>query len=211
MRLKTLLFLAALCPSAAVASGGSYLVDDASTTPSGHCQLESWLQAFQHGKAALWNTPACGLGPVELSWQVQSADGRPARARTPALKWQLVNGDDGGMGVAVEANRTSGPSALRGWQAYAALTTALDTARDVILAMNLGMSRHGGERSAVAGAGVQWQATAQGALLVERIRDGHVWTSQAGWRWSIGDSTIDLVAGVQRSQRWVNLGWNQAF
>ncbi len=75
------------------AAGGAYLVDDASITPAGHCQLESWIQALSGGQSLLATNPACSTGPVECTLGV-AAQGHPFQHQeAPAVKWMLRDPD----------------------------------------------------------------------------------------------------------------------
>ncbi len=47
-------------------AGGSLFVDDATLTPSGRCQVETWARAYTPGQE-LTAVPACTLAGTELS------------------------------------------------------------------------------------------------------------------------------------------------
>lgn len=56
-----------MLPGISHAGPGAYLVDDASITAAGECQIQSWLQALSGGQQVLNTLPACSTGPVEWS------------------------------------------------------------------------------------------------------------------------------------------------
>ena len=81
------------------AAGGAYLVDEASVTPAGHCQLESWIQALSGGQSLLTANPACSTGPVE--WTLGfAAQAHPFQHQeAPAVKWMLRDPDKNAWGL----------------------------------------------------------------------------------------------------------------
>jgi hypothetical protein len=198
------------------AAGGAYLVDDASITPAGHCQLESWFQALSGGQSLLAVNPACTTGAVEWTLGLASQAHPTLRQAAPAVKWMLRDPDTHGWGLALQANVTYGNGHALTQSAYAAATVGLDAARRWSLNTEVGATRlQGSTWRPLAGAGVEFRLAAAVTLLAE-----HLWSpqgpsvSQAGVRWLLGDNSIDLIAGhssAQTHDRWVTLGFNLAF
>lgn len=202
--------------SLASASGGSYLVDDASVAPAGHCQLESWLQAYAGGGRSGWSTPACGVGPVEFGLGLGHATHPSANAFNPSVKWQLRNGDDAGWGVALATDTTIVHGRREGSNVYAATTFGLDDARHLLLDVNLGAAQTVREPwRRLVGIGAEYAMTGAWSVLGERLwTAGTSHVTQWGVRYSFGDNSVDLVSGsehARRVTRWSTLGLNLAF
>lgn len=195
-----------------LASGGSYLVDDASVAGPGQCQVESWLRAWSKGKDGLWTVPACGAGPVELGLSFDREQGLPGMALSPSVKWQLRNGDDRGVGVAIEVNATYQRGRHVATQAYVATTFGLDDARHLMLALNLGVDSLPGIGSQILeGVGLEYALDDRWSVLAERLWSRDSVSDQGGVRLTMGASSFDLVLGRDRSKErshWINLGWN---
>lgn len=200
--------------SPALASGGSYLVDDASVVGAGQCQVESWLRAWSKGSDGVWAVPACGIGPVELSLALSRQQGLPGLSASPQLKWQLRNGDDSGVGVAVAANTTYQRGRRTASQAYASTSFGLDDARRLMLDIDLGVDQMRGRAAhALEGVGLAYAFDDRWSLLAERLWSHRAVSDQAGVRLTLGKASFDLVAGRERAERrshWLNLGWNAA-
>jgi hypothetical protein len=201
--------------SNAHAEGGSYNVDDASVAGDGKCQLESWLRVWSHGSNGVYSAPACGVGAVELSATLNTGHGLYGTAMSPSVKWQLRNGDDKGIGVALAAAATWLHGYRDDTQAYAATTFGLDDARRFMVALNAGVDRVRGESThSLLGYGVDFAIDTRWTLLVERLWTRKTITDQGGVRLAFGESSLDLVVGSERSRHsshWINLGWNAAF
>ncbi|KJV24844.1 hypothetical protein [Luteibacter yeojuensis] len=212
--------VAVLVPLAAQAEGGSYNVDDASVAGAGTCQLESWLRAWSNGTNGVYAAPACGIGPVELGVTLNTGQHLRGIGANPGIKWQLRNGDDKGVGVALEANGTYLRGRQDDLQAYVATTFGLDDARRLMVAVNIGADRDHRTRShPLYGVGLDLALTRRVTLLVERVWTYRTTTDQGGVRVAFGESSLDLVVGGEREaierprhgSHWINLGWNAAF
>jgi hypothetical protein len=197
------------------AEGGSYNVDDASVVGAGKCQLESWLREWSHGSNGVYAVPACGAGPVEFGVTLNTGHGTFGPGVNPSIKWQLRNGDDKGIGVAVATAATWIRGRQDDAQAYVATTFGLDDARRFMVALNVGADRARGESThALYGFGLDYALTTRWTLLVERLWTHRTITSQGGVRLAFGESSLDVVVGSERSlhaSHWINLGWNAAF
>jgi len=218
--LATGVFLAVLA-SPAMASGGSYLVDDASTATPGRCQLESWLQVFRGGTHTAWTVPACGVGPVELGLGLGAQSHPGHTMQNPSLKWQLRNGDDAGVGLAVATDTTLQNGHRVDSNVYVSSNFGIDDARRLMANVNLGMTRpEQGTWRRLAGVGFEFAMTKQVALLAERLWASRLsQATQAGVRFYFGKdegNSVDLVVGRERERalpvsRWANIGLNLAF
>lgn len=207
--------------SPSMASGGSYLVDDASTATPGHCQLESWMQVFRGGARTGWSVPACGVGPVEFGLGLggQSHPGR--NLQSPSIKWQLRNGDDAGIGLAVATDTTLQNGHRIGSNVYAASNFGIDDSRRLMANVNLGMTRvEQGAWHRFAGVGFEFAVTKQVALLAERLWAARLsQATQAGVRYYFGKdegNSVDLVVGRELehalpASHWATIGLNLAF
>ncbi|MET0936435.1 MAG: hypothetical protein ABWX83_10615, partial [Luteibacter sp.] len=202
-----------------LASGGSYLVDDASTATPGRCQLESWLQAFRGGTHTAWTVPACGIGPVELGLGLGGQTHPGRNLANPSVKWQLRNGDEEGVGLALATDTTFGNGHHEGSNVYAASNFALDGGRRFMVNVNLGATRgNEGGWHALGGVGFEYAVSHHVGLLAERLwSKGLSQATQAGVRFYVGkDDSVDLVVGRERERnlplsRWATVGLNLAF
>lgn len=211
----------ALIVSPSMASGGSYLVDDASTATPGRCQLESWMQAFRGGGRTAWSVPACGVGPVEFGLGIGGQSHPGHNLQNPSVKWQLRNGDDAGIGLAIATDTTLQNGHRTGSNVYAASNFGLDEERHLMANVNLGMTRvEQGAWHRLAGVGFEFAVTKEVALLAERLwAAGLSRTTQAGVRYYFGKddgNSVDLVLGHERERasppsRWATIGLNLAF
>ncbi|MGN6741435.1 hypothetical protein [Dyella sp.] len=207
----TLVLAFALLPSPAARAGASLLVDDAGTTPDGHCQVESWLRLAPSGAAEASAVPACAVGGVEYS-----LGGSMAAASTPAalafgLKHTLRDAADETPGFAVSAgsvwtSRSGAPGA-----AVANLIASLPVAGLGVIHLNAGWSVARGHLPVpTSGVGLEhpqgshWLVLAEG--FVQR-GTGPAW--QAGLRRMLGSGvTADLLVGTDPHGHWLTLGLN---
>ncbi|HVI54495.1 MAG TPA: hypothetical protein VM621_05515 [Luteibacter sp.] len=207
--------------SPALASGGSYLVDDASTATPGRCQLESWLQVFRAGTHTGWTVPACGVGPVEFGIGLGGQSHPGQNMQNPSIKWQLRNGDDAGIGFALATDTTLQNGRRIGTNAYAASNFGIDDGRRLMANVNLGMTQaRDGAWRRLTGVGFEFAVTKDLALLVERLWTARLsQTTQAGARFYFGKDdgdSVDFVVGRARARalptsRWATIGLNLAF
>ncbi len=211
-----LVLIAGLFVRPAHAAGGAYLVDDASITPAGHCQLESWIQALSGGQSLLTANPACSTGPVE--WTLGfAAQAHPFQHQeAPAVKWMLRDPDKNSWGLALQANVTYSNGHVLTQSTYAAATFGLDAAKRWSLNTEVGeLRRQGSTWKPLAGVGIEFKALSDITLLAEHLRSSQgPSVSQAGIRWLLGGNSIDLIAGhnsLQDHSNWMTVGLNLAF
>lgn len=198
------------------ASGGSYTVDDASITPAGRCQLESWMQAFKGGSLAGWTVPACSFGALELSLGLSRQIRPNVNTLSPGVKWLLHDGGDAGISAAWATTLAFYDGQRSAADSYIAFSAPLDRGQRWQASLNLGGSwLRSSHARVLIGAGLEYIASPELGLLAEYLRPlGNGYIAQAGARFYLGDNSIDLLAGQSRSgvtSRWVTLGLNLAF
>lgn len=196
------------------AAGGSYLVDDASITTPGRCQLESWLQAFSSGTRLIEAAPACSTGPIE--WSVALAVQRNPHANlvSPAIKWQLRNGDAGDRwGIALDVGATHAQGHWNNELVYASFSRTLESDQRWTVNFNTGVTRTPGHASRpLIGQEAEYMLSPRITLLAE-----HLWPingrdeEQLGGRYVVGNDSVDLIAGMSGPDRWLTIGLNLAY
>ncbi|AHX16244.1 hypothetical protein CH75_08225 [Dyella jiangningensis] len=201
-------------PHQAHAGAGAYLVDDASITPAGHCQIQSWVQAFSGGQKALNTLPACSTGPVEWSLGVAGQNHPYQHQESPAVKWMLRDPSAHPWGVAVNVGATWSNGHVLSRNTYAALTWTPEGQQDWAVNTDVGgfwsRDRHW---QTLLGIGVKYKLTEHVAIVAEHI---HPWvgqaTTQAGLRWIFrNNDSVDLIVGhgsVASHDRWMTVGLN---
>lgn len=215
-RLPALLMCATLLPPSGHAGSGAYLVDDASITPAGQCQIQSWLQLLSAGQQVLNTLPACSTGPVEWSLGLAGQSSPYQHQESPAVKWMIVDGDRHAVGLAVNVGATWSNGHVLSKNSYAALTWQPDAARRWSINIDAGeiYDRAQGWRPLL-GTGVKYKVSRQIALLVERIRPWNgLAMTQAGMRWAFDkQGSLDVIVGHSDAcahNRWLTLGLNFA-
>lgn len=201
-------------PWKAHAGAGAYLVDDASITPAGHCQIQSWAQAFSGGQKALNTLPACSRGPVEWSLGVAGQNHPYQHQESPAVKWMLRDPSAHPLGVAINMGAMWSNGHVLSRNIYAALTWTPQDREDWSINADLGAfwSRDR-QWQTLLGLGVKYKLTQHVAIVAEHI---HPWvgeaTTQAGLRWSFrNDDSVDVIVGhgsVAAHDRWITVGLN---
>jgi hypothetical protein len=196
------------------AAGGSYLVDDAAITTPGRCQLESWLQTFSSGTSLIETAPACSTGPVE--WSVALAVQRDPHVSlvSPAIKWQLRNGDAGDRwGIAVDVGATHVQGHWDNEIAYASFSRILESDQRWTVNFDTGVTRTPGHASRLLiGQEAEYALSPRITLLAE-----HLWPingrneEQFGGRYVFGNDSVDLIAGMSGPDHWLTIGLNLAF
>lgn len=199
--------------------GGSFVVDDATITPDGHCQLESWVRAIDGGALEGSTVPACSIGNVEWSASAdrRAGAGSPTTTLGVGAKWVAGDLDRDGhaWGIAGGVLWTGG--ALATEQIYVPASFAVGAAQAWLVHLNAGVRRTRGLGwCAIAGIGVETSLDANWGLLAEYFDAADAEkTVQIGVRWSItSNTTVDFVAGDQRDvveDHWITLGLNLAF
>lgn len=194
--------------------GASLFVDDATLTPAGRCQVESWARSYHPGYE-LTAVPACTANGTEWSLGITGA-GSPYRGAilAPGIKRVFRDFDthDWGIGASIGMNWDSRRHRLDGWNANVPASFALDPQRRVVLNANLGWTKARNSRGSLSGgAGVEVALGERWVALAEAYRETR-FAGQLGIRRNLSENaSLDLLAGGERgSERgsWVTLGLN---
>jgi hypothetical protein len=199
--------------------GGSYVVDDATITPNGHCQLESWIRAIDGGEGEASSVPACSAGNIEWSASIdrRAGAGLPATTLGVGAKWVAGDLDRDGRAWGVAGGALWSGGALVSEQAYVPVSISAGIEHPWLIHLNAGARRTIGTGwRAIAGVGVETALDADWSLLAEYFdAQSAEKTVQAGVRWSVTQNAdVDLVVGHTRdaiAQSWLTLGLNLAF
>jgi len=207
--------LSLLFPHLAAATGGSYFVDDATVTPAGHCQVESWARWLPQGSYDATTVPACSTEALEFSATLVGRVG-PESSHSEGLGIKHVFGDlekDGvSWGMATNALVTNGRIAVA--NVYAPVSFALTGDQNWVLDVNAGFQRtETPDWHALIGAALEFQFASGWRVIGEGLRNGaRVRTLQAGVRRTlIKDVDLDVVAGRTHdttTEQWMTLGVN---
>ncbi|MBU2047924.1 MULTISPECIES: hypothetical protein [Stenotrophomonas] len=197
-------------------AAASLMVDDASITDAGRCQLESWGRHTDAGNE--WTAvPACTIAGTEWSLGVSHQRATAATQWAVGAKRVLRDLDQRRWGVAVSAGVGSDWHRPRAndWNLNAPLTVALGASDRTLLHLNLGWARTAGARGRTDGVGLEIVAAPHWSLLAETARDAtRQRSSQFGVRHELWrGASVDLLAGRmhhQRDGRWLTLGFNLA-
>lgn len=195
-------------------AGASLYVDDASVTPRGHCQVESWMRGYAPGKE-FSSVPACNIDGTEFGLGLNHFDHPSSRSIVSlGVKRAFRDFDAQRWGVAasISANWDSAYGRLDGWNANIPVSVALDADRRTVVHANLGWSklRHAGGR-VTRGMGVEQRLGAHWTLLGEAYAD-RATIVQVGLRRTLGgNASLDLLGGRQGGptpSSWLTLGFN---
>ncbi|MGE6334500.1 hypothetical protein [Stenotrophomonas sp. NPDC077659] len=207
--------LAALPFSAELHAAASLLVDDAGTTPTAQCQLESWLSHHTgHREATL--VPACGLGNTEWSLAISHLSNGQGMPWALGAKRTVVGREGNRLRLAISAD--AGNDARSGnagsWSVNVPLSLRLDAAGRVLLHANLGWHAEHGARGVTRGIGIELPLLPRWSLLAESAWDGAGSNAaQFGVRRELGTAgaTLDVLGGRRvgdQGERWMTLGLN---
>ena len=211
--LVLLVAIASATPSLARA-GASLYVDDASVTPRGHCQVESWMRGYAPGNE-FSSVPACNYRGTEFGLGVNYFS-HPAHGPIVNLgvKRAFHDFDTQRWGIAASlgASWDSARGQFDGWSANVPVSVALDGDRHTVVHANLGWSKLRHVRGKLTrGIGIEHSLSAHWTLLGEAYAD-HATIAQLGVRRAFGDNaSLDLLAGRQGGTTpasWLTLGFN---
>lgn len=199
-------------------AGASLLVDDATFTPPGHCQVESWVRIHSPGQE-LTAVPACNFANTEFGiGHSHATTPHSTRSWTPGVKRLLRDFDQHRWGAGVSAGATwqSDTGRWADWSINVPTSFALDPDRNLVLHANLGWTKAEKLPGAMTG-GIGLEVALDGAwtLLAETHdqRRGAT-TTQLGLRRAWGQAgSIDLLVGREGSHdnSWLTLGFNVPF
>lgn len=214
------LLSAALLPLCAFKAhaGASLLVDDATFTPSGHCQVESWARAYSPGQEYT-AVPACNFANTEFGLgHSHYTHPQSARLWAVGVKRLIRDFDTQPWGIGVSAGTTWDSDADRwtDWSVNIPASFALDADRNVVLHANLGWTDTTGDHGGVTGGlGMEVALHTSWTLLAEVHHDRRSTnTRQLGVRRALGENaSLDLLVGKDGIQNdpWLTLGFNISF
>lgn len=206
----------ALLPGVLWAGSGAYVVDDASITPAGQCQAQSWLQLVSGGEKTLNTLPACSTGPVEWSLGLGGQNHPYEHQESPAIKWMMRDPDQHVFGIAANVGATWGNGHVLNRNAYVAVTWTPDAAHRWGISGDAGsVYARGSSWNTLVGIAIRYKVLDPLALTLERMQHWNGGANtQAGLRWTFrnGDS-VDLIAGKSEAVahgRWLTFGLNVA-
>ncbi len=213
-----LLFLVAGSPSAALAAGGAYAVDDSDTNPPGDCKIDAWGSAADNRDRALVVSPACTLTALPtVEWAAEFRRARDAGAMSTEVaakaKAGLLPLDQHGVGVALAGRIGYAAQQHRIGNVSMNVPVSFKPVDDVKLNVNAGLLRDElrEQNFRTWGAGAEW-ALSSVTLIGEvfgQTQSRPRW--QAGPRFGVLDGAmdIDVIAGrniTGAPANWLTLG-----
>ncbi|WP_305805803.1 hypothetical protein [Stenotrophomonas sp. YIM B06876] len=200
-------------------AGASLLVDDASITAHGHCQVESWIRAHSPGQE-LTSVPACNAAGIEFglgySHYTQAGTGNLWSLAAKHL-FRDFDTQPWGLGLSVNAGWDGNAGRWTNGSVNLPLSIALDPDRKAVLHLNIGWSKPEAQPAALTGGiGSEWVLGPSWTLLAEMyaVHRGPT-LAQLGLRHALSNATsLDVLAGHQRGQQggsWLTLGLNFDF
>lgn len=201
MRLLPLLIAPTLLACAAQArADASLYVDDATVTPRGQCQLESWLRVRPRlSLRELTSVPACNPRGIEYSLMLShfpaAAGGNQASLMLKHV-WGDLEADGRALAASLAVTTASGGGAGTGWAFNLPLSVALWPRGGTLLHLNLGWNRPPASAGkAMGGAGLEQPLGRDWTAFAEAWADHHRWR-QVGLRRQFGPRvSVDLMAG----------------
>ncbi|MCC4603860.1 hypothetical protein [Xanthomonas campestris] len=197
-------------------AAASMVVDDASVTPRGQCQLEAWSRAMP-ATASSTLVPACNVAGTEIALGLTDIR-HGTTSMDLGAKRVLRDPEQHVLGVALSmgVQRSWQGSQQRAGYITLPLTWSFGDAEATRLHVNAGVTAtYAGPDTTNAGIGIEHAATASWTLLGEAFGDDHQGQgAQAGVRRMVGKaSSIDLLVGRDRlnaPRGWITLGINLA-
>lgn len=197
-------------------AGASLFVDDATITPAGRCQIESWARTYTP-RQEFTAVPACHWAGTEFALGVTQythpSHGPVANLGLKRL-FRDVDQHAWGVGASLGASWDGARDHLDGWTVNLPASIALTADRRVVMHVNLGRSAVRGAPDAFTGGiGVE-HALGDAAWLLAEAHGDH-WGGrggQLGLRRSLGASAnLDLLVGHQHGTShgsWLTVGLN---
>ncbi|MBW8900787.1 MAG: hypothetical protein JF619_22310 [Massilia sp.] len=201
---RSALSMAALCACAGAHATRPMVVDDASITSPGNCQVETWTQRTPN-QTEYWALPACNVGGT---WELAAGLGRigpdgPGEAyRSGIVQAKTVfhplapNG--WGVGLTIASQFRQGEEVAGDLSVLVPVSVSLLDDR-VLAHANLGWlrARAAGHGGAIWAAGAEWSVQPRLTLTLEAygtVRD-HGFT-QAGVRYTLVPDRLAIDAGL---------------
>lgn len=189
-------------------AGRPMIVDDATITAAGNCQLEGWTQRASR-QTEYWAVPACNVGGNwELSAGVarisQDSPGGTVRAGLIQAKTLFRPLDDNGWGIGLTlANQfRQGPNTSGDWSVLVpASVSLLDDAVQVHANLGVLHGMPGRRYAGTWGVGAEWEASDGLSLTLETDGVRHApGVVQAGVRYAVIAERLTFDAGIGRTQ-----------
>lgn len=213
--LFVLLPLAGLCGSPAARAAASLMVDDASITPAGRCQLESWVRLHHRNGQERVAVAACTWAGTEWSLGLGNHSGESTRDAALGIKrpLPLAGTSPLQLAVALAFDHDLHHTRSRGLSLGLPMSIALGPASTVHV--EAGLRRQHDARGWTFGTGLERLLSPRWSVLGELARDVHRDTHvQFGLRRQLpSGSTLDLLHGRALGDartHWVTLGLNLA-
>lgn len=196
-------------------AGASLFVDDAAITPSGHCQVESWVRLYSPGQE-LTAVPACNIANTEFGVGLSHFT-RPQSSQqwNVSVKRLFRDFDAHRWGIGV-AGGAIGESGTNGWTSRflnVPISVALDADRDLVLHVNAGWINNEDKRDGLSGGvGLESALASSWRLLAEVYDDQQTPAiAQVGVRRALGqNATLDFLVGRDAApgSTWFTAGFN---
>lgn len=207
-----------LAAGAARAAGGHHAVDDAAILDERQCQFESWIDVRPKAERLAHLGTSCRAGAVEVGLAADRSR-VPGTADVqvvgPQVKWATLLSEKWSAGISVAASwRTLPVSGFAGatvvvpvtWRASDTLSFHVNVGRDFLP----GQPNPG--RSGIA---LEWAASPQWSIALERFHENDAHFARAGARWQASPNVsvdISRAHGLGPAQpSWWTLGINWLF
>jgi hypothetical protein len=200
---RALWLVAAMSACASAQAARPMVVDDASITAPGHCQVESWTQRTP-AQTEYWAVPACNVGGT---WELAAGFGRIApdgpgnvfasgvvQAKTV---FRPLQKNDWGIGLTVANQFREGAGAIGDLSVLVPVSVSLLDDR-VLVHANAGWLRpQGGRGDGFWAAGAEWAVGPRWALTFEAYGTGRGGGfAQAGARFTVIPDRLAFDAGI---------------
>jgi hypothetical protein len=215
-RIKLLGACVALLFGAGARAGGSLLVDDATVTPAGRCQIETWVRAFSPGQE-LSVAPACNRIDTEFSLGITQffrPEYGPILSLGAKHLWRDFEGDRFGIGTSAGIAYSTETDRIAAWTVDVPASVSLDEDHRLMVHVNIGwLELRGAPGRATGGVGIQHALTERFLLMAEiYAQDDGLRIGQLGFNYALSDSMdFDVLIGYDDAidnAPWVTLGLN---
>ena len=206
----------ALLFGAGANAGGSLLVDDATITPAGRCQIETWVRAFSPGQE-LSIAPACNRFDTEFSLGITQFFGPeygPILSLDAKHLWRDFEGDRFGIGTSAGITYSTETDRIVAWTVNVPASFSLDEEQRLMVHVNLGwLELRGARGRATGGVGIEHALAENFSLIAEfYAQDNGLRVGQLGFNYALSDSmNLDVLIGYDDAidnAPWVTLGLN---
>ena len=195
-----LVAILALAAIGRVHAGGSLLVGDASVTPMGRCQVESWAREFSTGQEVT-TAPACNVSGIEFSTaasQFFNPSYGPLVNVGVKHVWRNFDQEPFGVGGSVGVAWSADSRRMALWSVNVPASFALDEQRNLVVHLNIGWLDTTDENHGLtSGVGFERTIGKHSSLMGELYaqHDG-IRIAQIGWRRSLSENaSLDFFVG----------------